>query len=284
MADHVVESKVWTEEGIVLTPARAKQLIDNTKGYQRPLNRRNIDRLKSIILSGKWKYNGEPLILGPDGSILQGQHRCHACWETGVSIVTDIKHGINPDTYHTMDNGVTRQMSDAVRAAGYTYHTILTPAVRLLYRYEHDMLLGMKSYRLPLFPAPMGPEILQMHPCLEDSARKTFRAGKLCSAPGAICFCHYILSNIDSNRADYFFDRLYTGENLSYGDPIMALRDLCMEGRHSKKRYYAEEVIFFVFNAWNEWILGKTIKKKERLVRKEGDNLPTPKRPIVRKS
>ena len=59
----------------------------------RPLTMGNVLTLKQEILRGRWRFNGEPIIIGKNGSILNGQHQLIAL------ILADMDYEENPDNY-----------------------------------------------------------------------------------------------------------------------------------------------------------------------------------------
>ena len=117
------------EEGIKV------RLLNNQSN--RPLYRANYMTLKQEILRGRWRLNGEPVIIGKFGSILNGQHTLIAIvlahqdwekhptsyphWKSKPGIEKLVMYGISEenDTVNTLDVCKPRSLGDVVYRGGY---------------------------------------------------------------------------------------------------------------------------------------------------------------------
>lgn len=86
------------------------------------------------ILHGRWRYNGESIILSKSGALISGQHRCFAvikaeklrqmapakypAWKGPVHIKQLIATGINDEVADTTDQGEKRQHGDVIFRKG----------------------------------------------------------------------------------------------------------------------------------------------------------------------
>ena len=103
----------------------------------RPLYKTVVDTLRQEILRGRWRLNGEPIIIGKTGQILNGQHtlialvlagdswrdnreRYHA-WEHEPVLHKVIVYGIDEDdnTVNTMDTCKPRGLKDVLYRSPY---------------------------------------------------------------------------------------------------------------------------------------------------------------------
>lgn len=66
------------------------------------------------MASGNWRYTGEGIKFGPDGTLLDGQTRLRAIVLSGVTITMPVWRGIDPDAQLVMDSGRPRSNSDAL--------------------------------------------------------------------------------------------------------------------------------------------------------------------------
>ncbi len=83
---------------IILTPEIAEFLIGKQKnqlgilnGSSIRINNRTLDRFVRNIKSGLWKFYNEKIHISIEGNnpvLMDGQHRCLAVVETGISIET----------------------------------------------------------------------------------------------------------------------------------------------------------------------------------------------------
>lgn len=70
----------WTEVGekdrFHLRDKEDKRIWLNNNKSNRPIRKANLDKLMQEHLNGRWEFNGEPILVGEYGSILNGQHSC----------------------------------------------------------------------------------------------------------------------------------------------------------------------------------------------------------------
>jgi hypothetical protein len=86
----------------------------------RKLSKHMVNRYKSDILAGRWKTNGEGIIVDWNGDLLDGQHRLHAIFEAGVPVRCLVVRGVDPDAFSSINSGRARNAAGAVSAAGYS--------------------------------------------------------------------------------------------------------------------------------------------------------------------
>lgn len=77
-------------ESTMLTPERAKALL-NTVKHNRKISMATVKSYADDMVNGRWYDNGIPIIVGTDGEMKDGSHRCHAVIEAKVSIPIEIK-------------------------------------------------------------------------------------------------------------------------------------------------------------------------------------------------
>ena len=113
----------------IITPEVAKALL-NKNTNNRNITQSHLALIKSEILSGKWQYNGQPIIVGNTGRLLDGQHRLTAVVETGIPIDTAIIKGIDEDAFVTIDTGKVRGGADVLSIAGSKHGSHVASAIR----------------------------------------------------------------------------------------------------------------------------------------------------------
>jgi hypothetical protein len=85
----------------VLTPEIAEYLLGrNTENRQ--VNKPTLERYIRDIKSG-WKHNGDTIKVSIEVVLLDGQHRCLAVIETGVSIEAALSYGLESEVFDTID-------------------------------------------------------------------------------------------------------------------------------------------------------------------------------------
>jgi hypothetical protein len=106
-----------------------------------------------------------------------------------------------------------------------------------------------------------------MEPSFAFAATKAFAPIMPASSLAAL---HYILMSEDRVKAEAFFTKLRTGENLSAGDPVLVLRNALMSwsgksARDAKKRSLMSErmVLAWALRAWTAFLGGKKLTPRQ---------------------
>lgn len=68
--------------------------------------------LGRIMESGQWKFNGDPIRIDKYGRLIDGQHRCFACWLTGIPVEVLIVYELDMEVQSTIDRGPRRTTAD----------------------------------------------------------------------------------------------------------------------------------------------------------------------------
>ncbi|NBW19835.1 MAG: hypothetical protein EBR82_68865, partial [Caulobacteraceae bacterium] len=112
-------------------PAEAREyLLANVKN--RALNNRHCKRIRDVILSGDWWLNGETIIFGADGTLLDGQHRLTAIVQAGVCVDVLVVRGIDEEAFRTLDGGRTRTTGEVLGIEGEKNSNAVAGAVQAL--------------------------------------------------------------------------------------------------------------------------------------------------------
>lgn len=244
---------------VTITPDIARELLgQNTKN--RKISRANLARVTAALENGEWTLNGEAIKIARDGRVLDGQHRLYACAETGVPFQTLIVYGLPDETQDTMDTGKSRGAADVLAINGYSNPNDLAAITTGIIRMENWGLRAATYNGAAAYPVTPK-QVLQRvesEPELIDLMQYVMRVRKagLSSKIAGILF--YRFSQIDQVDAQFFFDRLISGENLERGNPILSLRELLLnlktEMKGARNPGYVAAV---TIKAWNKFRAGE---------------------------
>lgn len=98
-----------------ITPAQAQAMLNNNH-KNRHISRNHVNALARDIEAGAWELTGEPIVLGPTGELLDGQHRLSACIQAGVAIQVLVVRGVK--SFEKGDAGRKRQAGDVLAMNG----------------------------------------------------------------------------------------------------------------------------------------------------------------------
>ena len=244
----------------LLTPEKAKMLLDGMYEFQRKISNCHIMRYTDAIERGLWLFDGMPIRVDWFGRMFDGQHRCEAVIRTGKAIRVLIIYGLDPETYKVCDRGKTRNFADALRRNGEKYCKYLAFALISVQIYKEKGNFnrgGVFRYTLQTDDIL---KLLKQRPELRTSIQKV-RSVKPVLSVGIAATMHYLFSEIDSAKADEFFRKLATGEDCKKKDPILALRDRLLFDKGQAIKMEREYKLAIIIKAWNAFRQGKPLTK-----------------------
>ncbi len=102
-----------------ITPELAKEILETSNHGNRPLKKAHIKMLASSLKNNEWMLNGESIAFSESGRLLDGQHRLHACINSGKPFKTIVIKGINDEAaFGTIDIGKPRSVTDLMDLQG----------------------------------------------------------------------------------------------------------------------------------------------------------------------
>lgn len=259
-AKHNIHAAVET-----VTPDMASRLL-GTITTQRRMRRRVVERYAREMISGNWHLNGEPIIVGKDGRLLNGQHRLNAIIMSKKSVAMMVVKGVEPEAMASIDTGSSRSYGDVVMLrGGSSQGPQMASIARLWWLYENSQAMNS---RIGLSHQELD-AIIAQHPTIESAALRAHRSPFKRHFPVSVCgfVFSYLTEKQDPEIAELFISTIEKGANLDEDDPIFALRRRLIES----ERRDATLILALVIKAYNEWIDGQRIKV---LVWRSGDPFP----------
>jgi hypothetical protein len=112
-------------------PEEAREYLkSNTKN--RKLNDNHARRLREVMMAGDWWLNGETIVFGADGTLLNGQHRLTAIVQAGVFVDVLVVRGVDEEAFRTIDAGRTRTTGEVLGIDGEKNANCVAAAVQAL--------------------------------------------------------------------------------------------------------------------------------------------------------
>lgn len=104
----------------MITPEEAATLLGRNV-RNRNVRIRVVNKYARDLMAGKFVLNGESVKVDENGRLLDGQHRCLACVETGLPFESVVVRGLPPEVQMTIDQGTKRTVSDQLNMQGVAY-------------------------------------------------------------------------------------------------------------------------------------------------------------------
>jgi hypothetical protein len=240
-----------TTEIITLSPGMAESLLTR-QIHNRPKCRARVAQYVNEIKDGRWGINGQGIIISAGGRMIDGQHRCYAVIESGISIKTMLVKGVSESAFDIIDQGRARGVADVLGVAN---SKMVASALRTMFRDHFGISL---SHSVKVTPR-QGRELLELHPKIVESASWVagHKALKAMLFTGAACYAHYKAGTIDASMRDTFFERLTDGIGLNARSPILALRNalITVTGRKHEETHQ----VALMIKAWRAFRDGRSV-------------------------
>lgn len=247
-----ISNSIKTEPATITPEIAEKLLAQNSSN--RKVSQRNLDVIKESMSRGEWVLNGEAIKIDRTGKVLDGQHRLMACLETGTTFKTLVVYGLPDAAQDSMDTGKSRTLADVLSIRGYKNAAALAAIVVAIMRAErwgiragainqrgNPITIKQAMARIEVEPDLTElPTIVMQHPRVGISSRT---AGLL----------YYVLTGIDPDDAQYFFDKLLTGEGLERGNPILTLRNQLINLKSERGQKKQDYIAALAIKAWNKF-------------------------------
>ena len=249
-------------EIVTVTPEIARTLLDQNKG-NRKVSKSNYGRVLEAMSQGEWELNGEAIKIARNGRVLDGQHRLMVAAENDLTFQTLVVYGLPDETQDTMDTGKARSANDVLSIHGYPSANNLAAIVTGIIR---DERWGLKAATATASGYAVTPKQVlarvEKEPELVELMQYSIRIRSKCAMSGkTIGILYYHFSKIDPEDAQYFFDKLASGENLQRGNPILTLRELLFNIKANQRGLINQTYIAAVtIKAWNKFRDGTECK------------------------
>jgi hypothetical protein len=249
-----------------VTPALARSWLLLNQGNRKP-SRAKILRFAAAMRAGKWQLNGETIKLSLSGRLLDGQSRLQAVIEAGVPAVLELRAGLPDAVQESMDVGELRKSAHMLEMMGEKYPTILSPALKLLARWEQSATFGGakgnrgRGENKILENMDLAP-LLARHAGLKASVGWCVSTGHKIVAllpSGEAAAMHYLLGCASAAKRDAFFSQLATGLGYAETSPTYHLRERLAADRLEKVRMTPPQRLGLIVKAWNAHFAGQKL-------------------------
>lgn len=248
-----------TAERVMLTAAMAATLLTgNTKN--RNVIKSYLKSLEHVLLSGEWRFNGEPIIIAATGRVLDGQHRLMACVNTGIPIDTIIVRGVDEEVFPTIDRGVTRTVGNVLSIDGVEHYNSVAAAMKVFHTFcrTGGQVYDGGGWRSD-FSASTARELLEKHPGIRESVKKTNGCNHF-KSKSLLAGLHYILSRSNESAADELLDVLSSGAT-EKDRPFNVLREHMIYARLNRVTMGNRSAAAKTIRAFNAEMTGEWIKR-----------------------
>jgi hypothetical protein len=239
---------------ILVTPRLAKRWLKlNT--VNRPLNKRTVLEYARRMKDGEWMLNGESIIFTTNG-LGNGQHRLSAVCEYNSPVWFDVRFGVNPNAFSTIDNGRSRRAGDILAIKGIPNYQTVAGAAQKIFNLQKG-LAGTSGINIDRrLSNKQVLEFVEENPnivTLSSRVERLYKAGgRSLLTKSHILTYYYIFNEIDEVDAEVFMEGLCLGVGLNGDNPILLLRNkLTMENMDKNRSMTSSYKNKLVIKTWN---------------------------------
>ncbi len=237
-----------------ITPEQAEKMLrGNTNN--RTLRERLVNRYAHDMENGDWLPNGEAIVMN-GRTLIDGQHRLHACVKSGVPFKTVLVTGVSLDAVYTIDTGAARNLSDILSLNGVNDSRSVAGVITMGWLWDNGKYVG----------ANVTPSISDLMRWFEsnpgvEAALESVRL--LRPAPFRVRFASMATVALKARQhglteeMDNFIDSVVTGTNLDQLDAAYHLRNLFLTQATAHKKLPPRDVHARIIKAWNAHIMGE---------------------------
>lgn len=243
-----------TETIRTINPEFAHKLLKYNPKNRR-LNWPHIKGLASQMEDGLFVPELGFIAFDKKGRMIDGQHRLHAIIESQTSFKMKIITGLDPGVRNIIDTGLNRSLADMLRMEGVENATVVSGAIAKIIIFEEfgrfDARLNRKFHNADYKKA------LKKHPEIILCAQK-LRPSAIFRRPAQILALYVLIYKIAPRKADDFFQRLMTGENLEKNSPLLEIRRIVLNKIGTRNNIAMTDLIFALISVWNAIRKGKS--------------------------
>lgn len=244
-----------------ITPEVAKKYLGENRG-NRKISDTVVDQYATDMRNDAWLLDGTAIIFDKLGVLRQGQHRLTACVKADKPFTTLVVRGVERQSQIVMDTGKKRLMSDVLHFEGVKGYAPQIGALLVLqYQYMHN-----GDYKLGSLTMPTRQQQLALFRTDPDEFTRAaevgnsvyVRAGKAIPK-SLLSAAYYVLSKIDADDADRFFNMIGGEVPTGKGHPVWALMRAMRDQRASASGD-RRKIMALIFKAWNAYRNGDEIQ------------------------
>lgn len=244
-----------------ITPEAAAQMLENSVGNFRKIDRGRVAKYAAEMSDGKWLFNGETIKLNGT-CVIDGQHRLAAIVKSGVTVECLVIRNLDKMTGVTIDCGKGRTLSDWVKYRGIKNAVSVTSMARNVVLYNAGRW-GSQSVSSGYTKDSDIIEYIESH---NDQLQGAHHLSDPCAAIIPRSFLGALLviacggrSPSENNMCKWFCTALHTGSGLNEGEPVLVLRNKMIGVEKSRREsLFLQKMVLTL--AWNKTIKGERVK------------------------
>jgi hypothetical protein len=237
-------------------PALAESyLAGNT--HNRNLRPKHVDMIAYDMAAGNFKFNGAPILIAEDGTLLDGQHRLHAVIQSGTTVPMMILRGFRTDAQATVDTGAKRLVADVLSLRGDKNSNGLAALAKVAMAWVQGR---RNDFVRCTYSTTQTIEFIDQNPDLADAVNRSRAfAQRYQLSKSHMGLAWWVLNRISAEDNAEFWELLMQPQRPPH--PIAALQAALLNDLNHRARGHrrvSQHHLAILFKAWNLYITGDT--------------------------
>ena len=272
--------KVKNLQTIILSisPEEARHILKFYNQTNRRPSSTVVGKYANDMINGNWKLTSQAISFNTDGKLVNGQHRLLACSKVGMTQKFSVAFGESIDSMDVLDGGKNRTNADILDMYGYDNAATISTLVRSIIAYKSSGKCDAKAvYSLCGVNQISKSDILNFLQENSDTMEyvEKYKKSQIVSA-SVTCFCHWLLSQNDQEKAESYLDQIFLGYNL---EPNTIQNYIYSKFQRNKNTYKNKmnktEIIANVIQGWRR-VMGYSKTKTLCIQWRPEHGLPDP--------
>jgi hypothetical protein len=261
-----VSDSIFRVRFVVVTPELAETLLTHFNSSNRPITKSNVANLVKEMTNDKWLVNGESITFNETGDMTNGQHRLVSLIKANVTLLLLTITGLKGETFATIDGGRKRATSDVLAHAGVVSAKNTSSLCKFIYGFKQGKYCAHRNTsdrtlnNTSILNYYNDLNETEVHNCVNFGQTYSKKANGMLT-PTVLGGMYYIFNEIDKEKSYEFLSKLCTGDNLSNGSPIFALRNRLLKAAFDKTYYLPPDLLIKnIAYCWEKYVNGETVK------------------------
>ena len=248
-------SEVISVSKIMLTPERAAKYL-KLMAPNRKIRSGHLEYIKRNLSQDTYTLSPNPIVFDRLGRLIDGQHRCQAVVDTGISIPVMKSVGWPVKVQQVIDHNAPRCLRDTLTFMDETNTSSRSALLKLIWQYENNPEGHWNAVK-PTENECL--EILERDRELIDRVLEIKRSLDRIRGRKEAALCFYLFLKKDASAAEEFYMQLLTGAHLQVGNPVIPLRAYLLTAEN-RTHLACHKNIGTIIHAWNSWRTGRELK------------------------
>lgn len=240
-------------------------------GRNRTLSEKKVQEYSKMMTDGDWVLNGEPIIFGKSGRLIDGQHRLRAIIYANATVQMLVVRGVEDEYFDSIDSGKSRSLQDVFSSNGIGSSQLVSSIVKKFNIIcNNPKACFFRDYSHTTASRKKMLEIYRNHAETFDFAAnfgsKMYAKKRLASPANIGAIFAYLLLVKEHNQEDVeqFFWFLFSNKEaatLPCYTASLEVRNRIVSAALAGKRFEPKALQNMFAVAWNAFVEGKEVKK-----------------------